>query len=270
MQAPPPVNVNGFTPQAANGDPQEGPSQEDVHAQIASLSLEEKGNTANSTSRRLAQTAGTLNGHTFKTTVGNTHTSATRYILPPDVAEEDFMAFIEAAKKVIGDANITINISAEHQAEADYERQPKFYVSAIISAFKCITRSVLQILMINQIIRQDFFAIQPKEENMSSAVLQPKTADEVSSIVKLANKYKMPVSPVSIGRNLGYGGTAPRLRGTATIDMKRMDQIIEANEESAYCLVEPGVSYFNMYEHLRKIGSNLWIDTREWLAARRE
>lgn len=96
---------------------------------------------------------------------------------------------------------------------------------------------------------------------MASAALQPATSEEVVKIVELANKYKMPISPVSIGRNLGYGGTAPRLRGTAILDMKRMNKILEVNEESAYCLVEPGVSYFNMYEHLRKIGSNLWIDT---------
>ena len=57
-----------------------------------------------------------------------------------------------------------------------------------------------------------------------------------------------------------YGGTAPRLRGATIIDLKRMDRILEVNEESAYCLVQPGVSYFNMYEHLQKIGSNLWID----------
>lgn len=42
--------------------------------------------------------------------------------------------------------------------------------------------------------------------------------------------------------------------------MKRMDRILEVNEESAYCRVQPGVSYFNMYEHLQKVGSNLWID----------
>jgi FAD/FMN-containing dehydrogenase len=96
---------------------------------------------------------------------------------------------------------------------------------------------------------------------MASAVIQPASAEEVAAIVKAANEHKMPVSPISIGRNLGYGGTAPRLRGTTVIDMRRMDKILEVNEDSAYCLVEPGVSYFNMYEHLRKIGSNLWIDT---------
>lgn len=97
---------------------------------------------------------------------------------------------------------------------------------------------------------------------MASCVIQPASTEEVVALVKAANKHKMPISPVSIGRNLGYGGTAPRLRGAAIVDLKRMNKIIEVNEESAYCLVEPGVSYFNMYEHLRKTGSKLWIDTR--------
>lgn len=98
---------------------------------------------------------------------------------------------------------------------------------------------------------------------MASAVVQPATTEEVIAIVKAANNHKMPISPISIGRNLGYGGTAPRLRGACILDLKRMNKILEVNEESAYVLVEPGVSYFNMYEHLQSIGSNLWIDTRE-------
>lgn len=95
---------------------------------------------------------------------------------------------------------------------------------------------------------------------MASAVIQTRSAEQVADIVKAANEFKMPVSPISIGRNLGYGGAAPPMRGTAVIDMRKMDRILEVNEDSAFCLVEPGVSYFNMYEHLRKIGSNLWID----------
>lgn len=98
---------------------------------------------------------------------------------------------------------------------------------------------------------------------MASAAIQPSNVEEVVKVVKLANKYKMPISPVSIGRNLGYGGAAPRLRGAAILDLKRMNQVLEVNEESAYCLVEPGVSYFDLYKHLQKTGSNLWMDCRE-------
>lgn len=233
MQAPPPVNVQGVAPSSITGKLDEGPSQEDVHSEIKDLSFEEKGNSEGSTSRRLAQTAGSLGGHTFKATVGNVNGHHAGYVLPSDVDEDTFLHFIEDVKAIVGDDNVVVNHDPEHQAETDYLSQPKFH---------------------------DFFAIQPKGENMASAVIQPKTTEEVSQVVKAANTHKFPISPVSIGRNLGYGGTAPRMRGTAVLDLRRMDKIVEVNEESAYCLVEPGVSYFNMYEHLRKIGSNLWID----------
>ena len=40
----------------------------------------------------------------------------------------------------------------------------------------------------------------------------------------------------------------------------RMDRIIEVNEGNCSCLVEPGVSYFDMYKHLQATGSKLWLD----------
>jgi hypothetical protein len=133
MQAPPPLNTNGATPQAVNGHPQNGPTQEDVHEDIKKLSVggdEEKGNSANSTSRRLAQTAGALGGHTFKKTVGNSGSSegSERYILPHDVDEAAFLAFIEQTKQIVGADNVTVNVAPGQQADADYESQPKFYV----------------------------------------------------------------------------------------------------------------------------------------------
>lgn len=39
-----------------------------------------------------------------------------------------------------------------------------------------------------------------------------------------------------------------------------MNRIIEVNEKYGYAVVEPGVSYFDLYRHLQKTGSKLWID----------
>ena len=46
------------------------------------------------------------------------------------------------------------------------------------------------------------------DEFVSSAMTYPKDTAEVQVIVRWANKYKIPVYPISIGRNLGYGGAA--------------------------------------------------------------
>lgn len=61
--------------------------------------------------------------------------------------------------------------------------------------------------------------------------------EQVQAVVKLANELVLPLWTVSRGRNLGYGGPAPRLRGSAVLDLKRMNRIIEVNEKFAYALV---------------------------------
>jgi 4-cresol dehydrogenase (hydroxylating) len=98
------------------------------------------------------------------------------------------------------------------------------------------------------------------EERLASAAVAPASTEEVQQIVRIANQYRIPIYPISTGKNLGYGGSAPVLSGSVVVDLKRLNRIIEVNEKNAYCIVEPGVSYFDLYEHLRNTGSKLWID----------
>ncbi len=44
-----------------------------------------------------------------------------------------------------------------------------------------------------------------------------------SVFVRWANTYKIPIYPISIGRNLSYGGAAPRVPGSVVIDLGRED-----------------------------------------------
>lgn len=81
--------------------------------------------------------------------------------------------------------------------------------------------------------------------------------------MRLCNELKMPVWPFSAGRNTGYGGSAPRVPGSLGIDLgKHMNRVLEVNVEGAYALLEPGVTFAGMYEHLVKTGLNekLWLD----------
>jgi 4-cresol dehydrogenase (hydroxylating) len=87
----------------------------------------------------------------------------------------------------------------------------------------------------------------------------PSSVEEVQAVLRVANEHKLPVWTSSQGRNNGYGGAAPRLSGPLVLSLRRMNRVIEVNEESAYALVEPGVSFFDLYEHLRSTGSRLWM-----------
>ena len=74
--------------------------------------------------------------------------------------------------------------------------------------------------------------------------------------MRIANEFRVPLYPISTGRNLGYGGSAPVLSGSVVLDLKRMNRILEVDERNAYALVEPGVSYFDLYRHIQERSSS--------------
>ena len=94
-------------------------------------------------------------------------------------------------------------------------------------------------------------------ERLAAAALAPDTTEQVQAIVRIANRFRIPLYPISTGRNLGYGGSAPVLSGSVVLDLKRMNRIIEVNEKRHYCIVEPGVSFFDLYRHLQARGVRL-------------
>ena len=88
------------------------------------------------------------------------------------------------------------------------------------------------------------YNVTDKEYFVSSAVVAPRSIPEVQSIVRLANEFEIPLWPFSIGRNVGYGGAAPRVPGSVGVDMGRnMKKVIDVNVDGAYALIEPGVTF---------------------------
>ena len=61
------------------------------------------------------------------------------------------------------------------------------------------------------------------------------------------------------GRNNGYGGSSPRVRGSVVVSLRRMNRVLEINEELGYAVVEPGVSWFDLYDAIRAGGHKLWL-----------
>jgi len=87
-------------------------------------------------------------------------------------------------------------------------------------------------------------------ERMPQGVLLVDSIDQLRHIVVLANEYAVPIHPISRGKNWGYGSAAPFLSSCVVVDLHRMNQIIEVNEELAYAVVEPGVSQQQLYDYL--------------------
>jgi 4-cresol dehydrogenase (hydroxylating) len=91
------------------------------------------------------------------------------------------------------------------------------------------------------------------------AILQPANRAEVQACVRIANTYKIPLYPVSNGKNWGYGSQVPVQDGCVLLHLQRMNQIITYNERLAYVTVEPGVTVRQLYHFLKERNSSLFV-----------
>jgi 4-cresol dehydrogenase (hydroxylating) len=91
------------------------------------------------------------------------------------------------------------------------------------------------------------------------AILRPGSLAEVQECVRIANRCRVPLYPISSGRNWGYGSRVPPQDGVL-LDLARLNRILEYSEELAYVTIEPGVTQRQLHEYLRQRGSRLWMD----------
>ena len=92
------------------------------------------------------------------------------------------------------------------------------------------------------------------------AILRPATREEVRQILRIATHFRIPLYPVSSGKNWGYGSGVPAVDGCVVLDLSRMSRILDFSEELGYVTVEPGVTQGQLFEFLRTRNSRLWID----------
>jgi 4-cresol dehydrogenase (hydroxylating) flavoprotein subunit len=98
------------------------------------------------------------------------------------------------------------------------------------------------------------------EEHTASAIVSPTTVEQVQAIVRIADEHGVPLWTFSQGRNNGYGGPAPRVRGSVLVNLRGMNRVLEVDEDLGFALVEPGVRFFDLYEHLgRTVDHRLWL-----------
>jgi len=99
----------------------------------------------------------------------------------------------------------------------------------------------------------------PDEEHRPGAAILARTVEEVQGILKICNEHKTPVWPISTGRNFGYGSAAPGTRGQIVLDLKHMNKIIEVDPVLCTALVEPGVTYQQLWNYLKENDIPLWL-----------
>ena len=156
--------------------------------------------------------------------------------LPPNTSSAKFHEFLRRASAVVGDENVAVVAGDDQLQQQDYMDRSKVH---------------------------DMFHILEKKAFLHSCTVAPKDVPGVQSIMRLANEMEIPVWPFSMGRNLGYGGAAPRVPGSIGLDMgKNMNKVLKVDAYSAYALVEPGVSFFDLHQYLvdHDLRDKVWAD----------
>lgn len=86
----------------------------------------------------------------------------------------------------------------------------------------------------------------------ASALVFPVSTEEVSSVLRFANKNSIPVTPRGAGTNL-VGSTIPH-DGSIIVDLSLMNHILEIDEENFTATVEPGVILEDFQKHVEGLG----------------
>ncbi|MGN7178143.1 2-hydroxy-acid oxidase [Paenibacillus sp. FSL R5-0490] len=95
-------------------------------------------------------------------------------------------------------------------------------------------------------------------ESLPDLVVFPETAQQVSEIVKQANKYKVPIVPFGLGSSL-EGHVIPYEHGI-TIDFSLMNKVLEVRENDFLVRVQPGVTRTQLNKELKKYGLFFTVD----------
>jgi len=83
-------------------------------------------------------------------------------------------------------------------------------------------------------------------------VVWPISVTQVSEIMKLASVYSFPVTPKGAGT--GLTGAAVPAKASLTMDMCRMNEIVEINIQDRRTVIQPGVVYADLEYSLKKYG----------------
>lgn len=87
---------------------------------------------------------------------------------------------------------------------------------------------------------------------LPDVVVFPGNKEEVAAIMKLANKYLIPVTPRSAGTSLAAGAIA--IYGGIVMVLTRMNKIIEINKDNLYMIVECGVRTEDIQKEANALG----------------
>ena len=91
-----------------------------------------------------------------------------------------------------------------------------------------------------------------QKQFLPDAVVYARTTEEISGLLQVANKWKVPVFPRGAGSGLS-GGAVPTHGGIALV-LTKMDRILSIDSDNLVATVEPGVVTAELQRQVEKVG----------------
>lgn len=114
----------------------------------------------------------------------------------------------------------------------------------------------LEITVQSQII-EEYSSATFKHNSFIKAIISPKDKLQLQECVKLANKYRIALFPISKGKNWGYGSKQPQADNCVIVSLDKLNKITDFNEDLRYIRVEPGVTFAKVANFLNQRNSSL-------------
>ena len=83
------------------------------------------------------------------------------------------------------------------------------------------------------------------------AVALPRSTKSVATVLRFANRYKIPVT--ARGGGYGYVGGCVPIRGGIVLSLERMNRILEINAKDFVAIVQPGVNTEKIQEAVERL-----------------
>lgn len=92
-------------------------------------------------------------------------------------------------------------------------------------------------------------------EMASYAILYPADREQVAACLRIASEQRVPLYPVSTGRNWGYGSAVPAQNGCVLLALAGLNRIVGYDDVSGRVCIEPGVTFHQLDAFLLARGS---------------
>ena len=95
--------------------------------------------------------------------------------------------------------------------------------------------------------------VDPVLQGVPDVVIRPKDAQEIAEILKVANEENIAVIPRG-GGACEFGGSKPIDDSGIVLDLKRMNHVVNLDQENLIVTVEAGISWAKLNEYLSHFG----------------